>query len=168
MLSCSEGFLMTATQTDIAADYRSLLDKIITAVEGCSAEQWQTVTAPEGWSVGVVAHHVATTQQFMIHLLENVIAGSNTLTQVTMEQVHAGNAQHAREFANVGKAETLTMLRDDSSRTVALIAQLTNDQLDAPAAQFDGHSVSLSQCIDSVAINHFREHLASITEAIKQ
>jgi uncharacterized damage-inducible protein DinB len=159
---------MTATQANIAADYQSLIDDVIATVERCSDEQWRASTAPEQWSVGVVAHHIANTQLFVIESIQNVVNGSETLPQIKMEQVHAGNAQHAREFADVGKEETLSLLQEGAPRAIELIQGLTEGQLDAAAGSVDGYGITLRQCIDSVALSHFREHLASIKETVRQ
>lgn len=158
---------MTATQTGIAPDYQSLIDDVITTASRCSDEQWRATAAAEQWSIGVIAHHIATTQRFVIASIHNVVSGSATLPQITMEQVHAGNAQHAREFADTGKAETLAMLEEDAPRVIELMRGLTEEQLDAPAAAVDGHNITLRQCIDAVALSHFREHLASIKETAR-
>lgn len=158
---------MTATQADIAADYQSVIDDVIATVGRCPEEQWHATTAPEQWAVGVVAHHIATTQLFVIASIQNVVKGSESLPQITMEQVHAGNAQHAREFAGVGKVETLSMLQEGAPRAIELIQGLTEDQLEATAGSVDGYDITLRQCIDAVALSHFREHLASIKETVQ-
>jgi hypothetical protein len=159
---------MTATQNDVAAQYRSLLDDAIATVDRCSEEQWRAQTTPEAWSVGVVAHHIASTQQFLIELMQNVINGTNEPMSLSMEMIHAGNAEHAREFANVGKAETLAMLRDGAPRAVTLIEQLSDEQLNATAAVFSGQPMTLAQSIQAVALGHFPDHIASINATIQQ
>ena len=43
----------------LANQFEQASQEMIATVERCSDAQWTTKTSGEGWSVGVVAHHVA-------------------------------------------------------------------------------------------------------------
>lgn len=48
------------------------------------------------------------------------IANEQPLPGLTMDQINEGNAQHAPDFASVGKRETLDLLRSCEQAAAAL------------------------------------------------
>src|SRR5437762_3924622 len=89
----------------------------------------QTRIPKDGRKVGVVVHHVATMYPLEIQLAQALAAG-NPVAGVTWDMVHEINAKHAREFANVSKAEALELLRTNSSAAAAAIRALSDEELD--------------------------------------
>src|ERR687883_331941 len=84
-------------------------DTLIAVVEGCSDEEWRATCTGEGWSVGVTAHHVASSHGPISNMVRS-LANSQPLPPMTMETFDTINARHAQEFANVTKAETIDLL----------------------------------------------------------
>ena len=83
-----------------------------------------------------------------------------------MEAVHRSNAQHARDFAAVGKPETLDALRAHGAAIAELLRSLGDDHLDRTAGVFGGRELSVAQVVERIVIGHAREHLASIRATI--
>ena len=48
----------------LAEKFEQTNNDVISMVESASDGQWKAICADEGWSVGVVAHHVAGVQAF--------------------------------------------------------------------------------------------------------
>jgi uncharacterized damage-inducible protein DinB len=155
---------MTATtQTrTFATRYQTLFDDVIATVSSVTDEQWQTVTGEEQWSLGVVAHHIAMTQCVFVSMLEAITSGEGELPSATMEQIHAGNAQHAHDYAHATIAETLALLESNTPRAIELIKLLRDDQLDRFAATFAGYDMNVGAIVELVGIGHPTGHLESI------
>jgi hypothetical protein len=68
----------------------------------------------DGRKIGVVVHHVATMYPLEIQLAQSLAAGQ-PVTGVTAKVVNEINAQHARQYDAVTKAEALALLADNSA-----------------------------------------------------
>ena len=81
-----------------------------------------------------------------------------------LEMIDAGNAQHARDFANVSREETLEVLRTKGKAAVEAVRGLTDEQLDrtAPMAFAGGEVWTAEQVIERVLIGHPMGHGESI------
>ena len=152
--------------SDHAAQLANRLEAVngefIDVVTACSPEQWQRTSNGEGWTVGVVAHHAAGSHAAFNGLIQALVATNGNVPPVTPEQINDGNAHHAREFANVGKPETLELLVRDGSALVQHIRGLTDEQLAVTSTVFFGGEMTVAQAIDHVVIGHPTGHLASI------
>src|SRR5436190_16323690 len=82
----------------------------IEAVERVVDAQWSARGGPEGWSIGVTAHHLAADLAILAGVVESVATG-RPLPDWSMEMVHQYNARHAEEHAHCTKVETLELLR---------------------------------------------------------
>lgn len=158
----------TVTQAaDLAAQFAAVNDALIDAATSSSDDQWQRVTASEGWSVGVVAHHVSEVQRYFIGVLTTLIAGDAPRPSLTSQDVDENNASHARQYAGVGQAETLDALTTNGATLVRLIEALDDAQLARPAFNIDGQELTAAQVVQFGLIGHFQEHLASIRATLE-
>jgi hypothetical protein len=147
----------------LASAFESANNAVIAAVEGCSADQWKATCQEEGWPVAVAAHHVAATHESIMGLVQLVADGKET-PPVTMEMIDAANAQHAHDFANVSRDETLAALKSNGAAVTSALRALSDEQLDrtAPMAFAGGQPWSAEQIIERVLIGHPLGHGASI------
>jgi hypothetical protein len=152
---------------DLAAKLDSANAAVIAALESCSTEQLGKTCEGEGWPVTVAAHHIAVSHTGIAGLVQ-LIANGQPLPAITMEMIDAGNAQHAQEFANVSREETLAMLRKEGQAAVEMVRGLTDEQLDrtAPMAFAGGAEWSAAEVIERVLIGHPEMHGASINAAV--
>ncbi|MEZ4586702.1 MAG: DinB family protein [Gemmatimonadales bacterium] len=125
--------------------------------------EWRTPLARDGRPIGVVIHHVASVYPIEIQLAETLAAGK-PVTGVTMEDVHAMNAAHAKDNAKVGKDETIDLLRANAARAAAAIRALSDAELDraAPASLYGDAPVSCQFMLEDHAVRHSYHHLARI------
>ena len=138
---------------------------LIAEVEKCPEEKWSAArTKPEGWPACVVAHHIASSHG-SVSGLAMMVANGQPLPPVTMEMINAGNAQHAQQFANVGRAETLKVLRDEGAKAVELVRGLSDEQLDR-TADLIGRPMSAAAVIQHILIDHARQHTESFKGAL--
>src|SRR5687767_9433929 len=69
--------------------------------------QWKTRCMPDGRTVGVIVHHVGFVYPIEIDIAQT-IGNGKPLTGLTMDDVHALNARHAVENADVTRSEEHT------------------------------------------------------------
>jgi hypothetical protein len=157
---------LTTRTEQLAAEFAAVNADAIATVTGCTTAQWRQPCVNEGRSVGVVAHHIATVHHDFTGLLTALVAGQTRSPGSSMEQVHASNARHARDFATVGQSETLDLLRTNGAAVIQLLGRLDDEQLDRTAGVFGGNELSVARVVEWIVIGHAREHLASIRATI--
>lgn len=147
---------------EYARQFEAVNDETIVFVKECTDEQWRQPTASEGWSVGVVAHHAAEVNRAFVEILERIAAGDSYSPSISTEELDRQNAQHARDFANVGKQDVLALLHSNGSALARAIRSLSEDQLERVAGIFGDIELTVAQVIEWVVIGHPTEHLNSI------
>jgi hypothetical protein len=150
----------------LAGKFEAENNELIATVEAASDEQWAAVTSDEGWSVGVVAHHVGGGHPLIAGLVGALASGAD-LPALTAEQLDQANAQHAQDSANCTKDETLEMLRSGGSAAAAAVRGLSDEQLDITKEVIAGApNMSVEQVIENVMIGSVTGHHASIKKTI--
>ena len=103
-------------------------DDLLTKIEGCSDEQWRNPCAGETWSVGVTAHHVASTSEGVAQLVR-LVANGEPVPPLTMDMIHQQNEQHARQYASCTRDETAELDRKNGAVAVSLVRGLDDEKL---------------------------------------
>jgi hypothetical protein len=159
--------MATNTQAaQYARQFEAVSETFIATVAGCSDEQLRRTTAAEHWPVVVVAHHLGAVYGFFGQTLAEPAPADQEPMPFTAEFIDENNARHAREFANVGKQETLELLRENRSVLARSIRGLDDVDLERTMVTFDGHGMSVADMIHGAMIAHTEEHLASIRATI--
>ena len=129
---------------------------------------WQTSVLKDGRKIGVVVHRVASVYPLEIQLAQTLAAG-NPVTGVTMDNVHAMNAAHAKEYDAVTKDAALDLLRRNSDAAAAAIRALSDEELDraAAASLYSNAPVTCQFMLEDHAVRHSYHHLASIQRTLK-
>jgi mycothiol maleylpyruvate isomerase-like protein len=138
---------------------RALADFAATLTEA----EWRTPIPHDGRRIGIVVHHVASVYPVEIHLAQ-VLASGQRVTGVVWDDVHAMNAQHAAEFAEVTKDAALELLRANAAVAAAAIRALRDEQLDlaAPASLYSDAPITCQFMLEDHAVRHSYHHLAKI------
>ena len=153
---------MGARAEQMAKKFEASCGELNRVVEGLSDADWKKVTTAEKWPVGVVAHHVAQGHANISGLIQ-VVAKGQPGPQITMDMIHANNAKHAQEKANVTKAETLALLRTGGDKAADIVRGLSDAELDRSGTVLvDAPAMTAAQAIEGILINHVHEHLGSI------
>src|SRR5215212_2027196 len=105
---------------------------LATFASGLTDVEWNTRVPRDGRKVGVIVHHVASVYPIEIQIAQPLASGQ-PLTGVTMDDVHAMNAGHARDNDGVSKEAALELLERNSAVAAAAIRALTDEQLDRAA-----------------------------------
>ena len=148
---------MSERARTLAERFEQANRELIQTVEGLSDAQWRTKTTGEGWSVGVVAHHVAGGHQGIAGIVKKIAHGEPFTFD--MDMIHKGNAEHAVQYANTTKAETLALLRQNGAAATATVRGLGDAELDRVGGSM---SMTAAQVIERILIGHVLDHHASI------
>jgi DinB family protein len=135
--------------------------------EGLSDAQWRQVVRPDGRTVGVIVHHVASIYPLEIQLA-STLAGGMPISGVTWAAVAELNAGHAKDNARVGKQEALDLLRKNSKAAADAVRALSDDALDraAPVSLNADAPLTAQFFIEDHALRHSFHHLAKIRAAL--
>ena len=137
--------------------------------EKLSDDDWKRPVAAErdGRPVNVIVHHVASVYPIEVQLAQGIGSGK-ALSDVTWDVVKNMNAGHAKDNANVSKADALALLKKNSSEAAAAVRQMTDEQLDTAAPfglSFDA-PVTAQFVIEDHALRHSWHHLARIKQTL--
>jgi hypothetical protein len=143
---------------------RALAELAASLTEG----EWQTRVPGDGRTVGVLVHHVASMYPLEIQFALTLAAG-RPVEGVTWNDIHAGNARHAREHEGVGKEAALALLRANSEAAAAAVRALGDAQLDqaAPVSLNADAPLTCQFFIEDHALRHSYHHLARIRPALR-
>jgi len=134
--------------------------------EGLTQAEWNT-RVRDGRTVGVIVHHVASMYPIEMDAARTIASGK-PLVGVTWEVIADINAQHARENAAAGKAESLALLKRNSQAAAAGVRQFTDLELDTAAPfslSFDA-PMTAQFVLEDHAVRHSWHHLARIRAAL--
>lgn len=130
--------------------------------------EWQTRIPKDGRKVGVLVHHVATMYPIEIQLAQTLGSGK-PVTGVVWDDIHALNANHAKDNDGVTKEAALELLQRNSSAAEAAVRALTDEQLDsaAPVSLNSDAPLTCQFFVEDHALRHSYHHLARIRAALK-
>lgn len=152
---------MSERARSLAERFEQANRELIHTVEGLSDAQWRTKTTGEGWSVAVVAHHVAGGHQGIAGFVARIAHGEPV--SLDMDMINKGNAEHAIQHANATKAETLALLRQNGAAAAATVRGLGDTELDRVGGSM---GMTAAQVIERILIGHVHDHHGSIRKAI--
>lgn len=130
--------------------------------------QWKQVVLPDGRTVGVIVHHVASMYPIEMGVVREAVAG-RAITDVTWEVVASINAEHARTHAACTKSEALALLATNSMAAADEVRKLTDADLDraVPFSLSYGAPMTVQFIIEDHPLRHPWHHLARIRKAIR-
>lgn len=141
---------------------------LATFAEVLSESEWNTPVLGDGRTIGVVVHHVASVYPMEIELAKSLAKG-NPITEATIDVVNQMNADHAKEFANVKKRETIELLRQNSKIAADSVRAFTDVELDNSATVSLNANAPLSAqfFIEDHALQHSFHHYDKIKKTIE-
>jgi hypothetical protein len=162
----------TSRSASLANHFEAAQKSFIRLVESLSEEQWwfQGVNTPgvrtndedETRRVGVIAHHVASTQPWIMSRIRAVLEDKPT-PPVDFKVI---NAEHAIEHADATKVQVLDLLHTNLKRITNEVRSIPDELLDKER-QFPTGTMTVEQRIERVLIGHMVAHQASIEAATK-
>ena len=157
---------MGAKGEALAKQFEAKVQEATTVFERLSDADWKKVTEAEKWPVGVTAHHVAQSHVGIAGLVKSVASGQHQ-PSITMDDIHAGNAKHAKDFENVGKSETIALHKKNAAEAAAIVRGLDDAALGHSASALKGiPAMTAEQCVVGILCNHIDDHLKSIKTTV--
>ena len=95
---------MGAKGEALAKQFEAKAQEAATVLEKLSDADWKKVTEAEKWSVGVTAHHLASSYERVPDIATGLAAGQS-FGNFTRKILDERNAQHAKDFAGCTKEE---------------------------------------------------------------
>ena len=161
----------TSRSAALANHFEAAQKSFIRLIESLSEEQWwfQGVNTPgirlndedETRRVGVIAHHVASTQPWIMGRIRAILEDKPT-PPVDFKVI---NTQHAVEHGDATKAEVLDLSRENLKRITSEIRSIPDESLDKER-QFPTGTMTVEQRIERVLIGHMVSHQASIEATV--
>ena len=138
-----------------------------TFADQLTTAEWKTPVPKDGRSVGVVIHHVASVFPTEIHLAQ-ILADGKPVTGVTVADIHAMNAAHARDHVDVTKEDALRLLQQNGAAAAAAIRAMGDEQLDlaAPASLYEDAPITTQFMLEDHAVRHSYHHLMLLRQAL--
>jgi DinB superfamily len=152
---------------ELAERFQAFNSKMRSLVQACTDDDWLKVCGGEGWTVGVVARHVAGGHYGAIIELAKMIIAGKKLPEFTAEAINQMNAQHAGKHANCTKSEVLGLLDKNGAAMLSFVNGLSDADLGRSGHMaVAGGEISVEQLIDRLVIGSAGEHLASMKAAV--
>jgi Mycothiol maleylpyruvate isomerase N-terminal domain len=144
-------------------------EALATLAASLTDAEWQTPLPHDGRTIGVVVHHVGSVYPIEIQLAQTLADGKK-VSGVTMADVHAMNANHAKENAGVTREAAIDLLRRNSAAAAVAIRALGDEQLEraAEASLYDDAPITCQFMLEDHAVRHSYHHLAGIKAALKR
>ena len=129
--------------------------------------EWQSRLPRDGRKM--VVHHVATVYPLEIELAQTLAKGQ-AVEGLTMDVIDKMNADHAKKFDGVTKAETIELLKENSAAAAAAIRALTDVELDqaAPVSLYANALLTCQFVLEDHAVRHSFHHLGKIRAALQE
>jgi hypothetical protein len=150
----------------LAKRFEAKAREAMATLEQLSEPDWKKVTAAEKWSVGVTAHHLAGALEAVSNIVKGIVAGQPR-GNFTGEMLDQMNAQHAKDYANCTKAETIELHKKGAATAAAVIRGLSDEQLAKSGTVFTGAPpMTAEQLITRGLLDHTDEHFGSIRKTV--
>jgi hypothetical protein len=156
---------MGARSETLAREFEAKIRDAVSTLRELSHSDWQKVTEAERWPIGVTAHHYAGALEPISHMVKAVVAGQSG--SLTLDAIDQMNAQHAKDFADCSKAETIELLENGAAAAAAVVRGLSDGQLARSGTALIGiPPMTVEQLITAALLNHMDEHFGSIRKTL--
>lgn len=137
-------------------------------VRTISADDWTRQCPGEGWTVGVVAHHIAEDHGVLADLVKSIADGA-AVPEITADFINGLNADHAQRAVGCTREETLEVAQAQGARAEEMLRSLSEEQLARTAVMpVAGGEVTAATIAGVLLIGHIGMHVPSIEGAIAQ
>jgi len=157
---------MGAKGEALARQFEGKAQEAAQVLEKLSDADWKKVTEAEKWTVGVTAHHLASSYERVPEIATGLAAGQS-FGNFTRKMLDERNAQHAKDFAGCTKEETLALHRKGAIKAAAVVRGFSDEQLATSGVLFvDTPPMTVEQLVVGALIRHTDEHYGSIRKTI--
>jgi uncharacterized damage-inducible protein DinB len=149
-----------------AKEFEGKVQDAVTLLEKLSDADWKKSTAAEQWTVAAAAHHVARSYEPITGIIKTIVSGQ-TAPNFTPQMLDEMNAQHAREFANCSRPETIALFKQGAAAAAAFVRSLSDAELARSGTVFAGMPpMRAEDMVQRALLGHLDEHVGSIRKTI--
>jgi len=149
-----------------AKQFESKVEEATALLEKLSDADWKKATAAEKWTVGVTAHHIARSYEPVTQIIKTIAAGQ-ALPHFTPQMLDEMNAQHAKEFADCTKPETIALHKKGAAAAATAVRGLSDTELAKTGTVFAGMpAMTAEDMVKRALLGHVDEHFGSIRKTI--
>jgi uncharacterized damage-inducible protein DinB len=157
---------MGARGESLAREFEAKVEAATALLESLTAADWGKTTAAEKWTVAATAHHIARSFEPITGMIQGLAAG-RTLPNFTPQMLDEMNAQHAKEFADCSKAETLALHKKGAAAAAGVLRGLSDAELAKSGTVFAGvPPMTAEDMVKRALLDHIDEHFGSIRKTI--
>jgi hypothetical protein len=157
---------MGAKGEAFAKQFEAKVEEATALLEKLSDADWRKTTAAEKWTVAATAHHIASSYEPVAQIIKTIAAGQ-ALPHFTRQMLDEMNAQHAKEFADCAKPETIALHKKGAEAAAAALRGLSDAELTKTGTVFTGMPpVSAEDMVDGALLGHIDEHFGSIRRTV--
>jgi uncharacterized damage-inducible protein DinB len=157
---------MGAKGEGFAKEFEAKVKDATALLERLSDADWKKTTAAEKWTVAATAHHVAGSYQPVMGIIKGIAAGA-TPQNFTRQMLDEMNAQHAKQFADCNKAETIALYKKEAAAAATFLRGLSDADLAKSGTVFAGMPpMSGETMVQMALLGHIDEHFGSIRKTI--
>ena len=150
----------------LAKQFEAKVQEATKVLEKLSDADWKKVTSAEKWPVCVVAHHMAMGHEGIGNIVKSAASGQHKAS-IGMDDIDQMNARHAKDFATVGKTETLALHKKNAAAAAALVRGLDDAALARSAEALKGMPpMSAEQMVVGILCGHIDDHIGSIKKTV--
>lgn len=153
---------MSARSEALAEKLAAANQRLLEAVEASTPAQWKARCGDGDWSQEFAAAHAAESIGSIAGMVE-ALANGQAMPPVSMEQIDQMNAASHAAFTGRTPAEVAAMIRESSPKAFAMVAGLSDEQLDRRVQLLAGAPpLPVAQVIEMILIGHAEQHTQSI------
>jgi hypothetical protein len=157
---------MGAKGEAFATQFEAKVEEASALLEKLSDADWRKTTAAEKWTVAATAHHVASSYEPIAQVIKTIAAGQ-ALPHFTRQMLDDMNAQHAKEFADCTKPETIALHTKGAAAAAAAVRGLSDAELAKTGTVFTGMPpISAEEMVNGALLGHIDEHFGSIRKTV--
>src|SRR5262245_55866643 len=159
---------MGAKGEAFAKQFEAKVEEATALLEKLNDADWKKTTAAEKWTVAATAHHIASSYEPVTRIIKTIAAGQ-ALPHFTRQMLDEMNAQHAKEFADCTKSETIALYKKGAAAAAAAVRGLSDAELARTGAVFTGMPpMSAAEMVKGALLGHIDEHFGNIREAVER
>jgi hypothetical protein len=152
-----------SSASDLAAEFESLNESIVTFARGASPLEWRQMCAGENWPVGGVIRHIASGYMTAQKWVGGYLEGKPI--PIVQDEIDRNNDLHAAEYAAATVPQTVELLVTEGTRVARLVGGLSDTQLAIAHPVIPGRELSTAQLV-KVLIRHSQAHFDSARNAL--
>jgi hypothetical protein len=160
-----EATTMSARSEALAQRVEQANSELLAAIEATNDDQWNAKCADGEWTQGFAGYHAAASIGNITGMVKGLAAGES-FQPVSFAQIDQINAAFHAEHSGCTKAEALDAARTNSPAAMALVAGLSDTELDREVKlATDLPPLKVEQVVEMLLIGHPTGHKESIVNA---